>query len=207
MKIIFLDIDGVLATEESSKMLWHEEFAYPFDTACVAIFNRILENTSAEIVLTSDWRIGFDNDLNALDLLFKHNKVNKSPIDLTPDFGKNRNKEILSYVNKFSNKISSFVILDDIGLKVHSLRFIRTNITEALKQTGIEEKVIAVLNSNQNEIQTCINCEAEYKVTIDHYCCSVECRSEIEQIKVKDQNGITDSEIKEYFIFKRVSDF
>jgi hypothetical protein len=147
MKIIFLDIDGVIAIEESSTLKWHDEFSYPFDVTCVAIFNRILKKTSAEIVLTSDWRRAFNNDLEALNLLFKHNEVIKSPIDVTTDFGKDRNKEISEYIYKYSDKISSFLILDDMDLKVHSLRFIRTNLNEGLKQKGVEEKAIEILNS------------------------------------------------------------
>ena len=154
MKVIFLDIDGVLATEESSKMPWHEEFTYPFDTSCVSIFNRILQKTSAEIVLTSDWRLPFQNDLSTLERLFKYNGVSKSPIDVTPDFGKNRNKEILSYLHKNSSKIGSFLILDDMDLKIHPLQFIRCNIKNGLNQPWIEEKAISILNSDQNNLQT-----------------------------------------------------
>lgn len=207
MKFIFLDIDGVLATEESSKMEWHPEFTYPFDSACVEILNRILEKTSAEIILTSDWRIHFDMDLNRLDSLFKHNGIHKSPLDITPDLGKNRNKEILSYVCKHGAKISAFVILDDMDIKVHSLRFVHSNINEGLTQAGIEEKTIEILNSNQTDIQTCVNCEREYRAIQDCFCCSVECRSEIEKMKLKDSKGISDDEIKEYYFFSRVADF
>lgn len=150
MKIIFLDIDGVLATEESSTMPWHEEFTYPFDATCVSILNRILEETSAEIVLTSDWRITF-NDLDLLDRLFKHNGIIKSPIDVTADFW-SRSKEILSYIELHSSKITSFLILDDMDLKIHPLCFIRCNINDGLNEEGIEEKAIAILNSDQKNL-------------------------------------------------------
>ena len=153
MKIIFLDIDGVLATDESSKLLWHEEFLYPFDATCVSIFNRILDKTSAEIVLSSDWRIPFQ-DLNLLDRLFKHNGINRSPIAVTADFGKNRSKEISSYIQKHSSKITSILILDDMDLKIRPKNFIKCSIEYGLNQPGIEEKAIAILNSDQNNLQT-----------------------------------------------------
>ncbi len=54
--IILLDIDGVLATEESAHQPNHELFAYPFDKECVIVFNEVLKETDAEIVLSSDWR-------------------------------------------------------------------------------------------------------------------------------------------------------
>ena len=147
MKIIFLDIDGVLATEESSKMPWHDEFTYHFDTSCVSILNRILEKTSAEIVLTSDWRIPFQHDLNTLERLFKHNGVSKFPIDVTPDFGKNRSKEISSYIQKHSGRITSLLILDDLDLKIRPKNFIKCSIAYGLNQPGIEEKALSILNS------------------------------------------------------------
>ena len=151
MKIIFLDIDGVIATEESSTMKWHDEYSYPFDTTCVSILNKILKKTSAEIVLTSDWRIAFNYDLEALNRLFIHNKIIKSPIGVTSDLS-SRNKEISEYIYKYSNKISSFLILDDMDLKIHPLRFIRTNLNEGLKQKGIEEKAIEILNSKMESL-------------------------------------------------------
>ena len=148
MKALFLDIDGVLATEESSRLAWHEEFAYLFDPICVVILNTILEKTGAEIVLTSEWRIAFNNDLEALDRLFKYNKVNKSPIGVTSNICKDRNLEISDYLHKSPHRISSFVILDDMDIKIAPNRFVRTNIIEGLKQTGIAERTINIINSN-----------------------------------------------------------
>jgi hypothetical protein len=144
MKLILLDIDGVIATDECSEKEWHDEFTYPFDAECVAVLNRIIEKTDAEIVLTSDWRIGFNYDLEMLDGLFKYNGVIKSPIDTTTDLS-NRNREIEAYVQEHFDKISSFLIFDDANLTVHPDRFIRTNSMEGLKQSGIEEKAVNML--------------------------------------------------------------
>lgn len=107
MKSIFLDIDGVLATEESSRLGWHEEFAYPFDIDCVAVLNEILKNTSAEIILTSNWRLCLNNDLQLIDGLFKYNGVYKSPISITRNLN-NRGEEITSYIKTYN--VHSFVI-------------------------------------------------------------------------------------------------
>lgn len=203
MKIIFLDIDGVLATEESSKLGYDDEFIYPFDFNCVSVLNRIISKTGAEIVLSSDWRIMFENDLARLDKVFKHNGVIKSPIDVTPDFSR-RNKEIASYVHKHSDKITSFLILDDMNLTVHSLRFVHTNINEGLNQKSVEKKAITILNSNQSNYETCVNCEKEYKMKLDSLCCSLKCRQETDRKKTIDKNGITDDEIRAYFNSNRI---
>ncbi len=174
-KIIFLDIDGVLCTEACSLKPQHKDYGYPFNSNCVKAFNEILLETGAEIVLTSDWRIGYNNDLNRLNEIFKFNGVLKSPVDLTPDFGKNRDKEIATYIFNHP-EIKNFIILDDLPLKVHSLRFIQTNLFVALNELGIIAKAIKVLNRDQTSILTCINCEKEFVLEDDKFACSALCK-------------------------------
>ena len=53
MKIIFLDIDGVLNCE---KTFQRHRGAIGIDPYLVAIFNRIIFATDAKIVLSSSWR-------------------------------------------------------------------------------------------------------------------------------------------------------
>jgi hypothetical protein len=158
--LIFLDIDGVLATEEDSWIPPHELYAYPFNPNCVRIFNAILKETNVKIVLSSDWRLIYQNDLVVLDEIFKYNSVVQSPIDVTPNFireasnevggyirmfNKNREKEITAYIERNYNEIDKFVILDDADLKIHPNNFVKCNITEGLKEEGIKEKIIAIL--------------------------------------------------------------
>ena len=60
MKVIFLDIDGVLVNHRS----WDMERSFdhpPADPCCVRALNRIIESSGAVIVVTSTWRI--DRDL------------------------------------------------------------------------------------------------------------------------------------------------
>jgi len=52
MKLIFLDIDGVLATQAT-------RYNY-LDVECVARLDRVLEATGAQIILSSTWRLGLD---------------------------------------------------------------------------------------------------------------------------------------------------
>lgn len=142
--IIFLDIDGVLATDESSRLPEHETFAYPFDKDCVTVFNEILSITDAKIVLSSDWKLTYNSDLKILDELFKHNGVIKSPIATTPDLGF-RHFEITSYLQENSDQINRFLILDDLQLKIHSLHFVRCNSKDGIKGNGIKERCLAIL--------------------------------------------------------------
>lgn len=132
-KYIFLDIDGVLASEESSntdKSLWYNEFAYPFDSVCVHYLNEILNKSDADIILTSDWRKVYD--LDELDLIFKFNKVIKSPVSVTKSVG-DRNREIELYIQE--NSIDNFCILDDMELETFSGKFVR-----CISKSGITEK-------------------------------------------------------------------
>lgn len=140
MNYIILDIDGVLATEATSRLPHHELYAYPFDTGCVAVFNEILKKTQAEIVLSSDWRLMYHNDLDVIDEIFKYNGVIKSPVDFTPNLG-NRGKDISHYIEKNIQRISQFLILDDLDLKIYPENFIRCDIQSGLIQEGILEKV------------------------------------------------------------------
>ena len=113
MKVIFLDIDGVIITDMTLKeRLKKNSLANP---ECIEQLNRIISETDAKIVISSAWRfcgiqemqlllifwgcngevIGATDDLNELDV---DNRV--------------RSNEILSYLKSYKN-ISNFVILDD----------------------------------------------------------------------------------------------
>jgi histidinol phosphatase-like enzyme len=67
---VFLDLDGVLATNKQYMMNQKKfqdknpiakklRIPYPFDPKCVKIFNEILDATEADIVLSSDWKLHF----------------------------------------------------------------------------------------------------------------------------------------------------
>jgi hypothetical protein len=166
MKVIFLDIDGVLTTDKQyymnsqnyrKKNPWANELRvyYPFDKGCVKIFNEILTKTGAEIVLTSDWRRG--RSLEQLDTIFKENGVIKSPIDVTCDdlvsissAAKNRAYQIEFYLK--NNKVDKYVVIDDLNIGEFMQftndddKFVLTNDREGLKQLGIKNKILNILN-------------------------------------------------------------
>ena len=153
MKIIFLDIDGVLATNKEFAMnrtkfqTKHPEakeirIPYPFNPGCVKIFNEILDETNAIIVLSSDWR--FYWDLTDLDKIFKFNGVKKSPVSITSKMKRkmsseledDRSFQIKTYVDEMLPEI--WVAIDDLNLKSLGDNFIRTKDSEGLKKTGIK---------------------------------------------------------------------
>jgi hypothetical protein len=130
--------------------------SYPFDPKCVKIFNEILDETDADIVLSSDWREHFS--LEDLDKIFKFNGVNKSPVDTTINedvsMGNqtmNRAFQIGEYVTR--NNITNYVVIDDLNVGKYMVitneehKFVLTNDFEGLKQLSIKNKIINILNN------------------------------------------------------------
>ena len=59
MKVIFLDIDGVLNSEEYYESFPDGEFIPPIDPVCVERLKRIVDRTGAKLILSSSWRGGW----------------------------------------------------------------------------------------------------------------------------------------------------
>ena len=141
MKVLFLDIDGVLNSEN-----W---FAYRIycvknnmvnilmnfvdiddrnikhkltmlDDRAIANLNRIIEETGCKVVLSSSWRSSIESENIFTQNLLKLKGFKYEFYDVTPrlwfsDFSTRRGEEIKFWLDKESEKheIESFVILDD----------------------------------------------------------------------------------------------
>lgn len=66
IKIIFLDIDGVLVTINS---LRENHNGRDFDKTCLEFFNKLVSETKSKIVISSTWRL-----IHSLEFLKKHFK-------------------------------------------------------------------------------------------------------------------------------------
>ena len=168
-KVIFLDIDGVLATykqyrtKKSSPYYLSEYDVYPYDEKCVKILNEIIEETDAEIVLSSDWSMHYT--LEQMDGIFKHNELIKSPYDMVKQLAVsmsrselNRGYSIDEYIAYHPDEFEHYVIIDDLDIRVY--KGYHENVLtdygnfvhcargdfEGIKQTGIKQKIIKVLN-------------------------------------------------------------
>lgn len=117
MKVIFLDIDGVLNGHDAHR---HPNGYCGIDPACVYRLNRIVAETGAAIVLSSAWRYlihsgtgmtlgGFRDMLRTygLDSSVKIRGLTKRDEEI-PD----RGEQIGDYLGLCSN-VESYVILDD----------------------------------------------------------------------------------------------
>ena len=168
MKVIFLDIDGVLATDKefmrNRTKFWEKHPAmaelkvpYPWNKEAVKLFNEILDATGAEIVLSSDWKLHWN--LDELKSIFNWNGVKKYPITVTNNeyvsvnnLEMNRAAEIGDYVRE--NDVVNYVVIDDLnvgkymGLTGDDDKFFMTRSGEGIKKTGLKDRIIKKLNND-----------------------------------------------------------
>lgn len=122
MKIIFLDIDGVLNGPVSS---WDGFPHSHIDKTMVGRLNEIIAATGAKVVISSSWRFRFP--FTEMDAILKHQGFVGEIIDQTPKTLKNyreirfsqvipRGWEIEEWLEDHADLgIESFIILDDIN--------------------------------------------------------------------------------------------
>ena len=122
MKVIFLDIDGVLNYTE-----WYVSDRNPgnlegqeadVDPLCAERINRICRETGAKVVLTSDWRVNWPYCIDRLGRggLEKDLVIDKTPehmwLEHAPEDYKSRGAEIEHWLSDHP-ECDSYVILDD----------------------------------------------------------------------------------------------
>lgn len=132
MKIIFLDVDGVLNSEVwNQKHKIETENGFLIDEETIKLLSHFIKTSGAKIVLHSGWRFWFDKNFSPIrkeSENFKNllDKNGLSFYDFTPDltteeirkngkFSLSKPKEILLWLNNHSD-ISNWVVIDDIVL-------------------------------------------------------------------------------------------
>lgn len=122
VKIIFIDVDGVLNCSKTTRRLCVSDTHMFVDTRKVLRLREIVERTGAELILSSSWRLGtnpkaFYLDRAALSELKNEFRRLRCPlwIDITPDLPHSkREKEIYSWL-LLHPEVDKFIILDDVG--------------------------------------------------------------------------------------------
>lgn len=190
MKIIFLDNDGVICLDNNwggRTKKWNEYIKLNpgqnslalapvdvrfdnFDKKAIKILNQILEDTDAEIVVSSDWRL--HANLEEIGEYYKSQGIIKKPIAFTkryigcdkPDefewrrgtmYEQQRCIEVRQFVTDHP-EITNWVCIDDLQLgakdsygfeQIWGLsNFVHTpRASEGIKQSGIKEKVLEFL--------------------------------------------------------------
>lgn len=149
MKIIFLDFDGVLNSDEyfESSTYWNDYHAIgasytKLDPSRIDLLNKLVKKSEAKVVVSSAWRIG--NDIEELNFILKNRGAKFEIVDRTPirayDPGSlsapPRGTEIQEYINSICIKPEGIVILDDYADMVHLVPYL----VQTDSRTGLTEK-------------------------------------------------------------------
>lgn len=139
MKVIFLDVDGVLNTRET----WGFERQFPLPL--VARLRHLVDTTGAKIVVSSTWRISL------MDRLLSNLEVGGVPretvIDATPFLQPHgleavpRGIEIQAWLDSHP-EVNTFVILDDGTDMAHLLpRLVQTDHVHGLTDADVDRAI------------------------------------------------------------------
>ena len=128
MKVIFLDIDGVL----NSQRLVEKKSNEKIDITAVKLLKNLIDKSGAVVVMSSGWRLWFDDNMATEDVEAKYlyDILCQYGIDIygkTPDFSTDKirtkrtfsdvkAKEILAWLERHC-EVDKYVILDDLDLK------------------------------------------------------------------------------------------
>lgn len=156
MKILFLDIDGVLnSTQFYSNKSTEELLQEPFDGRSAHHVKNIVKATDAKIVITSNWRGGWEKEADRcskegqiLNNFFK--TYGLSIYDKTPVLPDRRGAEIRAYLASCQEKITSYCIIDDNDFSWKKYRLHRHVVQTDFENGGLKEehakKAIDILN-------------------------------------------------------------
>ena len=119
MKIIFLDFDGVMDTSYYDHILSKEgkpgndQYGAIFDPYCIRNLKRIIEETEADIVVSSSWKymMGYQDFLN----MWKDRGLPGFITDVTPNpvDRRKRGDEIDAWIEECKTECQ-YVIIDDL---------------------------------------------------------------------------------------------
>lgn len=146
MKLIFLDIDGVMNNQtEAKKSKFHESLE--FAPSCVRNLKRIIAKTNARIVVSSSWRRG-ETVESMKEKIFVYYGLDEYVIGITPHYNETiRGLEIADYIaHQHAKTIWNFVILDDDSDMGSLLKYhVKTNAIYGLTDADAD-KAIEILN-------------------------------------------------------------
>lgn len=158
MKVIFLDVDGVLNSEfsrDKERNNFDNWMEHEVSEMHVNNLKKIVDATGAQIVLSSSWRFDHpkatgrdfiaDPLMKVLDRKLK--AVGLDIIDVTPDLrGKIRGAEIQDWLDRHS-EVERFVILDDDVDMMEEQKpfFVNTTFKNGLTEE-MANKAIEILN-------------------------------------------------------------
>lgn len=135
---IFLDIDGVLNTPAT----------FPtFDPFCVENFNKLIERTNAQLIISSSWRYLIHSKAMSLvgfqHMLFSHNvRLPKNAVigvTKKDEVLKDRSEQILDLVR--TNNLKKWIAIDDLKLNLPEGHFVKTYPNCGFTQNNTDEAI------------------------------------------------------------------
>ena len=164
-KVIFLDIDGVLNTKwwytQMDRNTPKDKYGYAFDPKSVANLKRILDETGAEIVISSSWK---SLGLSELEEMWQDRGLPGKLIGITPNNVSDelllnadldhmelfsiRGMEIKEWLDKHGKKVSHYVIIDDMDnfLPEQQSHFVQTDPEVGISELDVK-KIVRLLNN------------------------------------------------------------
>ena len=171
-KVIFLDIDGVLNTERhyeyccKNRITSDERFGYPFDPEVIGNLKKIIDETGAEIVISSSWKFW---GLSTMIDLWKGRNLPGKVIGITPQAMSDemlmnadltememlplKGSEIKGWLSEHRRSVAQYAILDDVNdmRPEQQSHFVQINPVVGITEQDAEE-VIAILNKPIAEV-------------------------------------------------------
>ena len=132
MKVIFLDVDGVLNSAQDGYSIRLRTDSH------LKLLQRIIKETGAKIVLSSSWRIGFTPA--SRNLLARFKEYGLELMDCTPELPAScRGDEIRQWLtdNVYNYDIENFVILDD---EADMAEFTDKNLVQTDTNIGLQKQ-------------------------------------------------------------------
>lgn len=156
MKVIYVDIDGPLATDECSRTVektkWHPKL-YRMNENCVRILNEIIQETECELIVSSDWRKHFS--LQYLGEIFEWNGIIKKPIAITGLETVSWGNSALNRIHQIKNSLeehkpTAWVAIDDLPLGGNEhreglLNYVYCDMIDGLTGENKKEEVVNFL--------------------------------------------------------------
>lgn len=176
MKVIFLDIDGVLNSSDWYRRrkrvkaeTWDQYHAQEFDPECVKIIKAIIDRTGAKVVLSSTWRLSDEGVkfIKSLGIeLFDCTPHLPRPSGASVEYCE-RGKEIQYWIGKYMSQdpslredITHIAIIDDDTdmLPEQQHDFFNTDNNIGLTN-DIAQRII--LHLNRDHVKSCYSCNGK----------------------------------------------
>lgn len=153
MKVIFLDIDGVLNTKSYRENPEVDYFEQPISDIHMCLLEYLVKSTGAKIVLSSTWREYWEPGEEQSDRFGYYinelfSKYSLEIYDKTPEH-RDRSDEIDAWKNLHQGEIESYVILDDFDFEwseENGKHLVKTTDEVGLDEEAVE-RAVRVLNS------------------------------------------------------------